>query len=327
MDPIWSPAAEPSPDPAPGAGTPSIAQLRAFVAVSRRLHFGSAAAVLGVSQPALSQALAGLERMLGRTLVERTTRSALLTADGEALVAPAEAVLDAVDAFRLASQADRAPLAGPLRLGVIPTVAPYLLPSALRAFRRHLPALVPIIREDQTARVLAAVQVGALDVGILALPGGEPGMRELPLYAEDFLLVVPRKHPWAGRTDIAAAQLNDAELLLLDEGHCLRDQALDVCRQAGVRAPASTAARSASLATVVQLVAGGLGITLVPASAAPAEVGRGALALAEFADPAPGRVIGLVHRAADPRRDDFDALATVLRTAVTQARLGVRPTA
>ncbi|TAK68705.1 MAG: LysR family transcriptional regulator [Actinomycetota bacterium] len=305
--------------------TPTVPQLRAFVAVADLRHFGDAAALLGVSQPALSQALSALEHSLGIQLVERTTRRVLVTADGVRLLDPARAVLDAVDRFRIAADADRGLFAGPLRIGVIPTVAPYLLPAALRSLGRQLPAVTPQIHEEQTGRILTALRSGTLDVGILALPTGEPGLAEVPLYDEDFLLVVPAGHRWAGVTDLPHSALGEARLLLLDEGHCLRDQALEVCAQAGAHSPEAGSTRAASLATVVQLVAADLGTTLLPESAVAVELRRGALATARFADPAPGRRIGLVHRGSSARTADYERLAAVLRSAVRTARVPVRP--
>ena len=275
-----------------------------------------------MSQPSLSQSIAALESAVGTLLVERTTRRVMLTPAGERLLPHARSVLDALDAFEDACDLAREPLTGDLRLGVIPTVAPYFLPAALRATRRWTPELNLRVREDQTARLLAALRDGDLHVAVVALPVAEPGLEEVPLYREDFVLVVPPDHPWAGRTDLPPASLGDARpLLLLDEGHCLRDQALEVCRNAGVDAPDDGTARATSLATVVQLVAGGLGATLLPDTAVPVETRRGGLAAARFAAPAPGRVVGMAFRSASARGDEFDHLAAVLRRAVVSARM------
>ncbi len=248
----------------------------------------------------------------------------MLTPSGERLLPRARVVVDAVEAFRTEADLDRRPLVGRLRIGVIPTVAPYLLPSALRGLRRHAPELEPVITEDQTDRLVASLRDGRLDVAVLALPTRESGLAEIPLYDEDFVLVVGERHPWAGTSGLTTEVLRDAEpLLLLSEGHCLRDQALDVCRAVGAD-PVDTATHAASLATVVQLVAGGLGSTLLPDTAVAVETRRGGLATARFAEPAPGRRVGLVHRSSSARGGEYDVLAAILRRSVRADRLRAR---
>lgn len=290
---------------------PTVAQLRAFVAVAEYRHFGTAAQRLGVSQPTLSQALASLEQGLGVVLIERSTRKVLVTEAGRALLGKALAALEAVDGFVSAAAGVGAGMVGGLRIGMIPTVAPYLLPAALPALGAAYPDLHPHLVEDQTERLLESLRGGALDVAVIALPSGGAGLVEIPLFDEDFVLVVPEGHPLAGRDDLAADVLDELPLLLLDEGHCLRDQTLDLCRLVGAT-PALGDTRATSLATVVQCVAGGLGVTLVPESAVPAETARGGMATARFASPAPGRTVGLVYRKSSGRHDDFRALAAVL---------------
>lgn len=303
------------------ASAPSLAQVRAFVAVADTLHFGQAARQLGISQPALSAAVRSLEEHLGVQLVERTTRRVLLTPEGESLLPRSRSVLDAVEALQ-DSAAGRRALHGTLRVGIIPTVAPYLLPAVLRTFRRRLPDLAAEIREEQTPRLLDDLAAARIDVAVMALPTDATGLHELPLYEEDFVLVVPPRHRLAGATDLPAAALRGADLLLLDEGHCLRDQAIDLCRSARALGSVSSAARASSLGTVVQLVVAGLGTTLLPETALAAETRRAPLAVARFAAPAPGRRIGLVHRSSSARGPAYAALAGVLRSAV--ARLPVR---
>ncbi|EFC85460.1 transcriptional regulator, LysR family [Parafrankia sp. EUN1f] len=252
---------------------PTLAQLRALVGVADHRHFGRAAASLHVSQPTLSSAVAALERTLGIQLVERTTRSVLLTPVGEEIVARARGVLGAVDDIAQVAVRAQVPLSGDIRLGVIPTVAPYLLPRLLPSLRAQRPQASPRLREAQTAALLEELRGGALDLALLALPTDEPGVAELPLYDEDFVLVTPVDHPMAGGDGLPVAALGGQELLLLEDGHCFRAQALDVCREAGARE--RSALRAASLSTIVQMVAGGLGLTLVPAAAVGVEVGRG----------------------------------------------------
>ncbi|MCX9191569.1 DNA-binding transcriptional regulator OxyR [Carbonactinospora thermoautotrophica] len=298
---------------------PTITQLRAFLAVAELLHFRDAAAALGMSQPALSNAIASLEENLGAQLVERTTRRVLLTPAGERIAHHARRVLDALDDLVEAAHAARRPLTGPLNLGIIPTVAPYLLPALLRPLAKEFPDLAPQVFEEQTARLLDGLLNGRLDVVILALPTELPGVTEIPLYDEDFVLVVQRGHKYDGAAGLPRRVLRDLDVLLLDEGHCLRDQTLDVCREAGLRRHSAT--RAASLSTLVQLVTSGLGVTLLPETAVPVETQRGAgLGVARFADPAPFRRIGLVYRSSSARGHEFAALADCVRR-VVQARL------
>ncbi|MDG3011432.1 hydrogen peroxide-inducible genes activator [Rhodococcus sp. D2-41] len=296
---------------------PTLAQLRAFVAVAEHRHFGTAAAHLGVSQPTLSQGLAALEAGLGVRLVERSTRRVMVTSEGAQLLPQAMRTLEAAEGFVAAAAGVGEHLAGPVRIGLIPTVAPYVLPAALPALRDRFPAMRPRIIEDQTARLLESLRTGAVDVAVLALPSEAPGVVEIPLYHEDFVLVVPEGDPLAGRVDVPASALSGLPLLLLDEGHCLRDQTLDLCRSVDAT-PVMGDTRAASLATVVQCVAGGLGATLVPESAIEVETAHGALATARFAEPVPGRTIGLVHRGSSGRGDEYRELAEVLAKAGPQ---------
>ncbi|MEV0292714.1 hydrogen peroxide-inducible genes activator [Nocardia sp. NPDC050710] len=290
---------------------PTLSQLRAFVAIAEYRHFGTAAARLSVSQPTLSQALAALENGLGLQLIERSTRRVLVTAAGMRLLPQAMATLEAADRFVASATGDG--LGGTLRMGIIPTVAPYVLPSLLPELRKRLPALHPQVVEDQTARLLDGLRTGVLDVALLALPTQTPGVVEIPLYTEEFVLVTPSGHELAGRTDIGPGALDTLPLLLLDEGHCLRDQTLDLCRSADVHPGAVGDTRAASLSTVVQCVAGGLGVTLIPQMAIAAETARGALDIAHFAAPAPGRTIGLAYRASTARAEDYEYLAAIIR--------------
>lgn len=292
---------------------PTLSQLRAFVAVATYRHFGTAAARLNVSQPTLSQGLAALENGLGVQLIERSTRRVLVTPAGERLLGQAKAILDAADGFVAAAAGVTDGFAGPLRLGLIPTVAPYFLPGLLPELRATMPNLAVHVIEDQTARLLAALRAGTLDVALLALPADASGVVEIPLYTEEFVLVVPAEHPLAGRSGLSPSVLGDLPLLLLDEGHCLRDQALDLCRSVDAR-PAAGDTRATSLATIVRCVAGGLGVTLVPESAVAVETAGGDLGVARFAEPRPGRTIGLVFRASSARADHYRAFADVLRS-------------
>ncbi|PRI13685.1 hydrogen peroxide-inducible genes activator [Mycobacterium shigaense] len=290
---------------------PTLAGLRAFVAVAEKHHFGSAAATLAVSQSTLSQALAALEAGLRTRLVERSTRRVRLTQEGVHLLPLAQAVVAATDAFSAAAAGTSDPLQGSLRLGLIPTVAPYVLPSVLEGLAIRLPALTLRVVEDQTERLLAALRDGGVDAALIALPAEVAGISEIPIYDEDFLLAVPPGHPLSGKRRVPTSALAELPLLLLDEGHCLRDQALEICQKAGL--PAELAdTRAASLATAVQCVTGGLGVTLIPQSAAPVEAARSQLGLAHFAAPRPGRQIGLVFRSSSGRDESYRRLAAVI---------------
>ena len=290
---------------------PTIAGLRAFVAVAEKQHFGSAATTLGVSQSTLSQALSALETGLGVQLVERSTRRVFLTTEGRALLPQAQAVIEAATAFTAAAAGSADPLQGTIRLGLIPTVAPYALPVLLAGLDERLPGLTLRVIEDQTERLLTGLREGSVDAALIALPAEAGGLNEIPIYEEDFVLALPTGHPLAGRKRVPPAALADLPLLLLDEGHCLRDQALDVCRKAGVHADLANT-RAASLATAVQCVAGGLGVTLIPQSAVPVETARSHLDLAYFATPRPGRRIGLVFRASSGRERPYRQLAGLI---------------
>ncbi|MFD3439165.1 LysR substrate-binding domain-containing protein [Streptomyces sp. NPDC058685] len=295
---------------------PSLAQLRAFAAVAEHLHFRDAAASIGMSQPALSGAVSALEVALGVQLVERTTRKVLLSSAGERLAARTRAVLDAVGELMEEAEAVRAPFTGVLRLGVIPTVAPYLLPNVLRLVHDKYPALDLQVHEEQTSSLLEGLAAGRLDLLLLAVPLGVPGIEELPLFDEDFVLVTPEDHWLGGRQDIPRDALRELPLLLLDEGHCLRDQALDICREAGRRDGTPVTTTAAGLSTLVQLVAGGLGVTLLPRTAVDVETGRGGLQTGWFADPAPARRIALAMRSGAARQGEFEEFALALRDAM-----------
>ncbi|WP_338315717.1 hydrogen peroxide-inducible genes activator [Streptomyces bohaiensis] len=302
-----------------------MSQLRAFLAVAEHLHFREAASAIGMSQPALSGAVAALEEILDITLVERTTRRVLLTPAGERLAGRARAVLDAVGELMEEAEAARAPFTGALRLGVIPTCAPYLLPTVLRLVRGTYPALDLAVTEDQTDPLLDGLLAGRLDVLLLAVPLGVPGLDELPLFDEDICLVTPADHPLAGRGDIPRDALRDLDLILLDQGHCLRDQALEICREAG-RDGHSAATSAAGLATLVQLVAGGMGATLLPRTALDAETARSHdLATGRFAGPAPSRRIALVTRSGSARAAEFAELGAGLREALRALPVRVVP--
>ncbi|MGD1239437.1 hydrogen peroxide-inducible genes activator [Mycobacterium seoulense] len=290
---------------------PTIAGLRAFAAIAEKRQFSSAATTLGVSQSTLSQALAALETGLGTQLVERSTRRVFLTAEGAALLPRAQSVIEAMDGFTAAAAGSSDPLRAGMRLGLIPTVAPYVLPTVLAGLAEQFPGMTLRVTEDQTERLMTVLREGALDAALIALPADAGGVTAIPIYDEDFVLALPPGHPLSGKRRVPATALADLPLLLLDEGHCLRDQALEVCHKAGVRAELANT-RAASLATAVQCVTGGLGVTLIPQSAVPVEATRSRLGLARFAAPRPGRRIGLVYRSSSGRDESYRRLAKTI---------------
>jgi LysR family hydrogen peroxide-inducible transcriptional activator len=295
---------------------PSVRQLEAIVAVAEHLHFGRAARACSITQPALSSQVQLLEEDLGVRLFERSRRGVLVTRSGEAVVDHARAALRALDEVVAAAHA-RGPLAGPLHLGVIPTVAPYFLPRWLQRVRKAHPDLRAFLHEDQTDRIVERLRRGNLDLLLLALPVEGNDLESLPLVEEPFLLAAPRDHRLArgGRRRVTESELEGERVLLLEDGHCLRDQALSVCRMAG--AQESLEVRASSLATLIQMVASGLGVTLLPERAAEVEVHpRDEIVLRRFRAPEPTRSIGLLWRKASPRDDAFRALGEQLRASL-----------
>lgn len=310
---------------------PTIAQLRTFVTVAEQKHFVSAANKLGISQPSLSQALAALESGLGIQLIERSTRRVIVTPIGEQLLPFAKATLEAADAFVAHSRGAGGELAGPLNIGIIPTVAPYILPTLLTLIAEEFPELEPRIVENQTENLLQRLRDGHIDVAILATPTGATGVTEIPLYDEAFAIVTNPDNPLAGRGDLTLDALRDLELLLLDDGHCLRDQIVELCQLAEVdRSPgAQSATRAASLTTVVQLVVAGLGSTLVPMSAVATECARPGIAVSAFADGVEAkRTVGLVMRSSSRRQQEFTRLGELITRAfekATEASMALLP--
>lgn len=294
----------------------TLRQLRYLVALADTLHFGKAAARSHVSQPSLSAQIQQLEDLLGETLVERTQRQVLLTAAGREATARARRILAEMDDLGAAMRAAAEPLAGRVRLGVIPTLAPFYLPQALPRLAARHPALQLSVREDLTERLLEALRGGRLDVVLLASPAGEPGVEETPLFEEKFRAALPSGHPLCGKADLRPSDLAGPDLLLLDEGHCFRDQALAACgapRRSNGEGAGEAGFAASSLFTVMELAAAGFGATLIPALAA-ARAPAG-LTLRDFAEPAPSRTIGLAWRVASPRRAAWDALAKTLTAA------------
>ena len=290
---------------------PSLRQLECLVAVAEHLSFRRAAETVSITQPALSLQIQQLERMLGLRLFERDRRRVLVTPAGEALAERARLALGEVDAFVETAGNLLDPLAGTLRLGVIPTIAPYVLPALVAASRKKLPHLRLLLREEQTGRLVEQVQAGKLDLALLALEADLGALETRALYADPFVLAVPGTHELAARKQAKEQDLADEPVLLLEDGHCLRDQALSICRRGGARELADF--RATSLNTLVRMVASGAGITLLPAMSLEHEIhGQDKLATLTL-ERRPVRTIGLAYRGSTARRALFERLSELLR--------------
>lgn len=289
----------------------TLTDLRYFVALAREKHFGRAAEKCHVSQPTLSVAIKKLEDELGVILFERGQGDIALTPAGEPLQQQAERVL--AEAARLKELAETAgdPLAGPVRLGAIHTIGPYLLPRLVPLLRERAPRMPLYIEEGFTTRLLDALKAGELDVAILALPITEAGLVAQSVYDEEFRVLVPDAHPWARKKTIAAVELLDEPLLMLGRGNCFRDQVLDLCARAGSGGP--QVMEGSSLETIRYMVGSGMGVTVMPATAVDGMHGKGSLAVARpFAAPTPTRSVGLVWRSSFPRHQVVDLLRKAL---------------
>jgi LysR family hydrogen peroxide-inducible transcriptional activator len=278
--------------------------------VAERLSFRRAAEACAISQPALSLQVQQLETQLGARLFERDRRRVLLTPAGEALVPHLRATLLALDGLVAAARALDDPLAGTLRLGVIPTVAPYVLPSVVGALRKRYPKLRLLLREERTARLVERVQEGKLDLALLALEAELGNLETLALYSDPFVVVAPAGHALAARKLARAQDLADEEVLLLEDGHCFRDQALSLCQRAGARELGDF--RATSLNTLVRMVASGTGLTLLPAMAVASEVRAQDHLVTLPLERRAARTIGLAFRASTSRRATFERLAELL---------------
>jgi LysR family hydrogen peroxide-inducible transcriptional activator len=290
-----------------------LRDLHYLVAVADTRHFGRAAAACHVSQPTLSAQLKKLEQYLGVQLIERGTRRASMTTAGERIVARARAMLEASDDIVEIAKSFADPLAGRLRLALLPTIGPYLLPRVTPRLRKALPRLELMLYEYQTATLLARLRAGEIDAGILALPVDLDGLDVMPLYDEPFVLAAPSTHRLAKSGPLRTADLAGEAVLLLEDGHCLRDQALDVCNRVGMHEKQDF--RATSLETLRQMVASGVGVTLLPELATRGAYGaaRG-IAVRAFARPAPMRRIGAVWRTTSARREAIEAVARVIAT-------------
>jgi len=288
---------------------PSLRQLRYLAALAESRHFGRAAEACHVSQSTLSAGIQELEQRMGGALVERSKRNVRLTALGEQAAERARSLLADAEALVALGQAAGEPLSGPLRLGVIPTISPYLLPRLLPALRRRHAKLRLYLTEDLTARIAERLNDGNLDLLLLALPYDLPGLETMVLFDDPFLFASRRDHAMAqgGPQDrpLSPAKLDHEPLLLLEDGHCLRDQALSACKL-GERRRQPFAATS--LPTLIQMVDNGIGSTLLPRMAVAGGALKGTGIVTRPLEGQPARSIGLAWRRADPRRSEFRLL-------------------
>lgn len=288
-----------------------LKDLRYLVAVADTRHFGRAAEKCFVSQPTLSAQLKKLEDYLGVQLVERQPKNVTLTEAGEQIVARARRILEASEEVVTLARAHRDPLAGRLRLALLPTVGPYLLPRVSLPIRKALPRLELRLYEYQTAPMLEKIEAGEIDLGVLALPVDAEGIESRELYAEPFVVAVPDQHRLAKRESVKVNDLDGETLLLLEDGHCLRDQDLEVCSNAGLNEKQDF--RATSLETLRQMVATGAGITLLPELSSKGAYGSAkGVIIRPFARPAPVRHVGAVWRKTSARRAAIDAVCKII---------------
>lgn len=299
----------------------TLTELRYVVAVATEKHFGRAAEACFVTQPTLSVGLRKLEEELGVTLFERERSGVRITPVGEQVLAHARRVLEEVDALRTTAAAGGDPLRGPLRLGAIYTIGPYLLPHIVPRLRRHAPDMPLVIEEGLTGELREKLKRGELDVILIALPFTEPGVITWPIYEEPFVVLAPMGHRWQGRKTLRPEELSEENLLLLGAGHCLRDQVLEHCPDCadpGARALRQTVAGT-SLETVRQMVASGLGISVLPETSVEGAVkaGRGGPISIPFRGNGPRRVVALAWRKRFPRSEAIE----VLRRSILEGHL------
>lgn len=287
----------------------SLRHLRYFEALAQHSHFGRAAEACSISQPAMSLQMKELEEILGSPLIERSARRIRLTPVGESLAVRAREILRSVDELASLARASQAPLSGRLRIGVIPTVAPYLLPGVIQRLSARFPDLDLRPREAVTHKLVDDLTEGRLDVAIVALPVSEPSLAEHPLFAEEFVLVRPAAD--ADKPVPNPETLRTMRLLLLEEGHCFRDQALSFCKL-GSAVPRDLMEGS-SLSTLVQMVGAGIGVTLIPRMAVAIETRNAPVSVARLPAPRPSRMVGLVWRRSNPMGDQFAVLVDLLR--------------
>ena len=299
-------------DRLPASSMPTLRQLQFLIALRSEGSFVAAAEAVGVTQPTLSAGIKDLENGLGAVLVERGRSGAVLTPAGEEAAERASRALSEVEEMVRAVQSAGEPFTGVFRLGAIPTIAPFLLPRTLPLLKKKFPKLRLQMREDLTTRLIEGLRARTLDAALIALPYDAHGIATTSIADDEFLFLCPENHPLARRNDLSPEQLKGEDLLLLEDGHCLREHALSACNISPGRRSSEFGATS--LHTLVQMVAGGMGVTLLPKIAAEGGVMGGAhVAITPFATPIVGRSIGVAWREGGPREDEARKLADVLR--------------
>lgn len=298
-------------------------QLRYFEALARHGHFGRAADACAISQPALSMQIRELESELGAALFERGARQVRLTGFGEAFALRVRDILRSVDELQDLARVSLDGLVGRLRLGVIPTVAPYLLPAIIGNLTRTYPGLDLHVRETVTGKLIGELAEGRIDAAIVALPVSEPSFAEVALFAEDFVLVRPGED--AGKPVPNGETLSKMRLLLLEEGHCFRDQALSFCNRHS--ALPRELLDGSSLSTLVQMVSAGIGVTLIPEMAVTVETRSAQVCVARFDHPKPSRTIGMIWRKTSPLAHQLLQISEVVRRSAAALRKQQKPVA
>ena len=301
----------------------TLRQLRYFNALARQGHFGRAAEACAISQPALSMQIKDLEDALGGVLLERSPRQVALTTFGEEAAPRVRDILRLVDELEDLARASRDRLAGRLRIGMIPTIAPYLLPEVIGNLTRMHPELDIHVRETLTPKLIEELADGRLDTAIVALPVSEPSLVEVALFSEHFLLVRPGEDE--GKPVPSSKMLRTMRLLLLEEGHCFRDQALSFCNMQS--SPPREVLDASSLSTLVQMVSAGIGVTLIPEMAVAVETRSASVSVTRFKNPQPSRTIGMVWRKTSPLARQLLQFSEVVRLSADALRKQHKPEA
>ena len=291
----------------------TLTEMRYIVALARERHFGKAAEACHVSQPTLSVALKKVEGQIGAALFERTASEVRITALGERIVAQAKRVLEEAVKLDEIAEATGDPLSGQLRVGIIYTIAPYLLPQLIPALSRQAPNMPLFLKEDFTGNLIPALKSGELDVIVIALPFAEPGLVAQPVYDEAFRVVVPAAHPWSARDAVGADELDGQNLLLLGHGNCFRDQVLESCPRLSAPEALDHSLEGSSLETIRYMVASGAGVAVMPSTAADPLIDKEPMVkVLPFSGVQPKRTVGLVWRVTFPRPQAIDAVRAAL---------------
>ena len=299
----------------------SMKHLRYFDSLAKLRHFGRAAEACSISQPALSVQIREMEELIGAPLVERGGRQIRLTSLGGEFAEKVRSILRSVDELQDIARAAHGPFIGQLRVGVIPTIAPYLLPEIIKSLTEHYPGLDPRPREAITQKLIEGLLEARLDVAIVALPISEPALEEVPLFDEEFVLIRPPED--ADKPVPSADRLREMRLLLLEEGHCFREQALSFCNIAAV--PPRELMEGSSLSTLVRMVGAGIGVTLIPQMAAYIETLSAKVCMSRFSEPRPSRTIGIAWRKTNPLSAQFTHIAEIVREVGLRNQEKMRP--